>query len=63
MSLLKNNHDLKLLVDTLNYKEKVNRSLALIEEAFNEFKDDLVVANSLGKDSVVVWDLAKKVNP
>lgn len=63
MSILKNNHDLKLLVDTLNYKEKVNRSLALIEEAFNEFKDDLVVANSLGKDSVVVWDLAKKVNP
>ncbi|MFA5780979.1 MAG: phosphoadenylyl-sulfate reductase [Bacteroidales bacterium] len=63
MNLLKNNDDVKLLVDSLNFKQKVERALALIEEAYNEYKDALVVANSLGKDSVAVWDLAKKVNP
>jgi phosphoadenosine phosphosulfate reductase len=63
MNLLKNNDDVKLLVDSLNFKQKVERSLTLIEEAYNEYKDALVVANSLGKDSVAVWDLAKKVNP
>jgi len=30
---------------------------------FKEFNDDLGVANSLCKHSIVVWDLAKKVNP
>ncbi|MFH1005655.1 MAG: phosphoadenylyl-sulfate reductase [Bacteroidota bacterium] len=63
MSLLKNNDDLKMLVENLNFKQKVERSLAIIDEAYNIYKDNLVVANSLGKDSVVVWDLAKKVNP
>ena len=62
-SILENKDDLKVLVDTLSFKEKVDRSLALIEEAYKKFGDGLVVANSLGKDSVVVWDLAKKVNP
>ncbi|MDO8603720.1 MAG: phosphoadenylyl-sulfate reductase [Candidatus Omnitrophota bacterium] len=62
MSLLENKDDLKELVETLNFKEKVERSLALIEEAYEKYGDGLVVANSLGKDSVVVWDLAKKVN-
>lgn len=62
MSLLETKEDLKVLVDTLNFKEKVDRSLELIAEAYAKYGDGLVVANSLGKDSVVVWDLAKKVN-
>lgn len=62
MSLLENKDDLKGLVETLNFKEKVERSLALIEEAYEKYGDGLVVANSLGKDSVAVWDLAKRVN-
>ena len=40
------------LVNGLNFKEKVERSLDLINEAYEEFGDGLVVANSLGKDSV-----------
>lgn len=63
MGLLDNNDDLKVLVETLNFKEKVDRSLTLIEEAYKKFGVGLVIANSLGKDSVAVWDLAKKVNP
>jgi len=63
MSLLENKDDLKQLVETLNFKEKVERSKELIREAYAKYGDSLVVANSLGKDSVVVWDLAKKVNP
>ncbi len=63
MGLLENKDDLKTLVETLNFKEKVERSLALIKEAYAKYGDGLVVANSLGKDSVVVWDLAKKVSP
>lgn len=63
MSLLQNKDDLKELVDKLNFKEKIDRSLALIEEAYQEYGDGLVLANSLGKDSVAVWDLAKKVSP
>jgi len=51
------------LVNGLNFAEKVDRSLGLIREAYEEFGDRLVVANSLGKDSVVVWDLAKRVSP
>ena len=62
MSLLDNKDDLKELVETLNFKEKVDRSLALIDEAYKKYGDGLVVANSLGKDSVAVWDLAKKAN-
>jgi phosphoadenosine phosphosulfate reductase len=63
MGLLDNKDDLKELVENLNFKEKVNRSLTLIKEAYEKYGDDLVVANSLGKDSVCVWDLAKKVSP
>ncbi|MCM8819523.1 MAG: phosphoadenylyl-sulfate reductase [Candidatus Omnitrophica bacterium] len=63
MSLLENKDDLKELVDKLNFKEKVDRSLALIEEAYKKYGDGLVVANSLGKDSVAVWHLAKRVSP
>ncbi len=63
MSLLENRDDVKELVENLNFKEKVKRSLTLIEEAYEKYGDGLVVANSLGKDSVCVWDLAKRVNP
>ncbi len=63
MSLLNNKDDLKKLVETLNLKQKVDRSLVLIKEAYEKYGDGLVVANSLGKDSVCVWDLAKKANP
>ena len=55
--------DIRHLVDDLNFAEKVERSLLLIRSAWDEFGDGLVVANSLGKDSVVVWDLAKRVSP
>ena len=63
MSLLQRKDDLKELVDKLNWRQKVDRSLVLIREAYEEYGDGLVVANSLGKDSVAVWDLAKKVSP
>ena len=63
MSLLENGDNLKELVDSLNFKQKVDRSLSLIEEAYEKYGDGLVVANSLGKDSVCVWALAKMVNP
>lgn len=55
--------NLKELVEKLNFKEKMERSLSLIDEAYNKYGDAFVVANSLGKDSVVVWDLAKTVSP
>lgn len=64
MSLLDSNpKNLKELVETLNFKGKVERSLQLLDEAYKHYGDRLVVANSLGKDSVAVWDLAKKVAP
>ncbi len=55
--------DVAELVESLNFKQKVERSLGLIAEAYEDFGEGLVVANSLGKDSMVVWDLAKRVNP
>ncbi len=55
--------DVKCLVDELNFAQKVDRALGLIREAHQEHGDRLVVANSLGKDSVVVWHLAKQVSP
>ena len=51
------------LVEGLNFKQKVERSLSLIEQAYQEYGQGLVVANSLGKDSVAVWHLAKRVSP
>ena len=51
------------LVEELNFAEKVQRSLDLIDRAYQEFGDSLVVANSLGKDSSVIWHLAKRVSP
>lgn len=55
--------DLAELVDSLNFAEKVDRSLGLIRDAYEQYGDRLVVANSLGKDSVAVWHLAKTVSP
>jgi phosphoadenosine phosphosulfate reductase len=55
--------DVNELVTGLNFAQKVQRSLELIEQAYNEHGEGLVVANSLGKDSVAVWHLAKRVNP
>ncbi len=63
MSIVIAEQDIKSLVDGLNFAEKVERSLHLIREAYAEFGDRLVVANSLGKDSCVVWHLAKQVSP
>ncbi|MBI4845511.1 MAG: phosphoadenylyl-sulfate reductase [Candidatus Omnitrophica bacterium] len=63
MSVLAEQEDLKSLVENLNFKQKVDRSLGLIEQAYKKYGEALVVANSLGKDSVVVWDLAKRVSP
>ena len=51
------------LVESLNFAQKVDRSLGLIDRAYKEFGDGLVVANSLGKDSSTVWHLAKRVSP
>ena len=51
------------LVKKLNFAEKVQRSLDLIDRAYQEHGDSLVVANSLGKDSSVIWHLAKKASP
>lgn len=55
--------DAHRLVEELNFAQKVDRSLGLMREAYEEFGDRLVVANSLGKDSVAVWHLAKRVSP
>ncbi|NOZ22528.1 MAG: phosphoadenylyl-sulfate reductase [Planctomycetes bacterium] len=61
MSAAVEKEDIKSLVDGLNFRQKVDRSLGLIREAHEEFGDRLVVANSLGKDSIVVWHLAKRI--
>lgn len=63
MSILDTKEDLKLLVKKLNFKEKVERSKELIKAAYARYGDSLVVANSLGKDSVAVWHLVKQINP
>ncbi|HEY3319324.1 MAG TPA: phosphoadenylyl-sulfate reductase [Planctomycetota bacterium] len=55
--------DVKALVDELNFAEKVERALRLIDEAHKTYGDRLAVAHSLGKDSCVVWHLAKRVSP
>lgn len=55
--------NVKELVERLNFAQKVERSRALIREAYERLGERMVVADSLGKDSSVVWDLAKKVCP
>jgi phosphoadenosine phosphosulfate reductase len=63
MTIVRAAVDVKGLVESLNFAQKVDRSLWLIREAYEEYGDRLVVANSLGKDSVAVWHLAKRVSP
>ncbi|MBT3274401.1 MAG: phosphoadenylyl-sulfate reductase [Spirochaetales bacterium] len=63
MEMVQSNEDVATLVNTLNFKQKVDRALSLIEEAYKVYGSSLVVANSLGKDSVAVWHLAKRVSP
>lgn len=63
MDIIERNDEVAQLVHTLNFKQKVDRSLGLIEHAYEKYGESLVVANSLGKDSVAVWHLAKLVNP
>ena len=55
--------DVAELVDSLNFAQKVERSLDLISDAYQRFGERMVVANSLGKDSVAVWHLAKRICP
>ncbi len=62
MAVDKTDDDVMSLVKGLNFSQKVDRSLALIDRAFREFGDGFVIANSLGKDSVSVWHLAKRIN-
>lgn len=50
------------LVNGLTLPQKIDRTLGLISDAYNEYGEHLVVANSLGKDSCVVWHLAKQVS-
>ncbi len=55
--------NIKELVDSLHFAEKVARAERLLKEHFDKYGDKAVVANSLGKDSMVVWDLAVRINP
>lgn len=54
--------DIKKLVEKLNYAQKVERSLDIINDSYKKYGNYMVVANSLGKDSSVVWNLAKRVD-
>ena len=63
MQVSSTSENLAVLVESLNFAQKIDRSLGLIREAYEEYGDGLVVANSLGKDSVAVWHLAKRVDP
>jgi len=55
--------NLQELVEQLHFGEKVARAERLLKEHYDKFGDGAVVANSLGKDSMVVWDMAVRVNP
>ncbi|MGK7345505.1 MAG: phosphoadenylyl-sulfate reductase [Candidatus Nitrospinota bacterium M3_3B_026] len=63
MAFASEEEEIEKLVEGLHFKQKVERAKNLLEWAFAEYGDNAVVANSLGKDSMVVWDLARKVNP
>jgi len=62
MAPVSSSENLIQLAMELNYREKEERSLELLNWAYREFGDRLVVANSLGKDSMVVWHMAKRVS-
>jgi len=55
--------NIKELVDSLHFGEKVARAEKLLAEFYEKYGDKAVVANSLGKDSMVVWDMATRINP
>lgn len=55
--------NLKELVESLHFGEKVARAEHLLRSYYDLYGDYAVVANSLGKDSMVVWDMALRVNP
>lgn len=55
--------DVFKLVNGLTLPQKIDRTLDLISDAYHKYDSHLVVANSLGKDSCVVWHLAKQVSP
>ncbi len=55
--------NLQELVDSLHFGQKVARAESLLRKYYEIYGDRAVVANSLGKDSMVVWDLAVRVNP
>ena len=63
MSLTATKENVGSLAESLNFAEKVARSLDLIKEAWQVHGEGLVVANSLGKDSCAVWHLAKRISP
>jgi phosphoadenosine phosphosulfate reductase len=63
MKVASTNDDIESLAEKLNFAEKVERSLQLIERAYEEHGSRLVIADSMGKDSSVVWDLAQRVIP
>jgi len=63
MAIAATQEDVQSLVERLNFAEKVDRALRLIKQAYEEYGDRLVIANSLGKDSSVVWHLAQRVSP
>lgn len=62
MGMSATQEDVKGLVENLHFAQKVERALDLISDAYKECGSKMVVANSLGKDSVVVWHLAKRVS-
>jgi phosphoadenosine phosphosulfate reductase len=55
--------DAQRFITGLNFAEKVERAKKLLGEAYSKHGNGLVVAHSMGKDSCVVWDLAKEVVP
>ncbi len=59
----KSSENLQELVDKLHFGEKVARAEELLRSYYDLYGDHAVVANSLGKDSMVVWDMALRVNP
>jgi len=63
MTVIATHANIRQLVETLNFAQKVDRALRLLREAYDQFGDSLVVANSLGKDSGAVWHLARTVSP
>jgi phosphoadenosine phosphosulfate reductase len=50
------------LVTHLNYREKVERSRELIRSAWEGHGKGFIIAHSLGKDSSVVWHMAKEID-